>query len=381
MSDREGVSGRPLSEILKELKEKKPNIKDYRVFSLEYVPKEIFLRPQSEPIGRRILIHLEKGGGGSMMIIGDRGTGKTVTVRHLLKETEKIAINEEIPFQHFYIPAMVYRTTASILGFLASGGSPDYGRVEKLRSRGSILWAEAKNVIDSKRTVIVIDEADFLRDYTILYYLTRETQALIITISSSTKWVNNLGANILTSFQPEIVDFLPYSALELKEILLMRAKMGLETYDERGIELLSKIIADEYQGDARYGIVALRYLGEENSWDESSIREAVLTSIKNIEGFTMRRISREALELLRIVVARDKAMKQEEYSTTSLFPAWHEKTGRTKPTFHERLEELDKYGLITITERKRGIPLSISLRLRNTELIEEILKERGFPLY
>jgi len=215
--------------------------------------------------------------------------------------------------------------------------------------------------------------------------LINESSALLIMVATSTKWLDKPSVCAHLPSLVRTIEFPPYSAPELKEILLMRAKMGLKTYDERGIECLSQIIADEYEGNAWYAIRILSHLGLKNSWDKASIEDAILETIEHINPSTMKEISRDALELLLIIIEKNKTLKRGECEIKSIFSAWNKRTGKGF-IFFDLLEELEEHGLIstygggiipTPPRTKLIMPSSLYTGFRNPGFVKKILKERG----
>jgi cell division control protein 6 len=75
--------------------------------------------------------------------------------------------------------------------------------------------------------------------------------------------------------QPDHILSHEYSTEEIREILRMRAKEGLNEYGNESPGLLSALLVRDYRSDARIGIKALETLGRSNRWDEGSIKTAL----------------------------------------------------------------------------------------------------------
>jgi cell division control protein 6 len=348
--------------IFEEGIKKGENIKNNVVFRLDYVPENIYEREQYRIIGREIGVHMGKGAGSNLLLSGTRGTGKTLTVRHLLGESKKFAVERGIDLEVFYIPVRRCRNTYSILKEITSSkhGTPY-----------DTLMKRAKKKLEEKKIILALDELEFLEDMEVLYFLSRETNVMILAIATNPLWVKKLEDSIQSSFQPEPIIFPPYSTSELFEILKQRAELGLNKYDENGIEILSAVVASKFNGDARYGILALKHLGVENRWNEDAVNTAVAKSVRDLELLLLTTLSHESLDLLSILASHPDGM-----STTELFHVFGRKWDVSKPTFFTYLNDLEKQGLIGTGGGKRGKPYVVTLLLQYPELIEEELKKR-----
>jgi cell division control protein 6 len=338
------------------------NIKNNTVFRLDYLPEKIYERDQYRIIGREIGVHMGKGAGSSLLISGTRGTGKTLTVRYLLEESRKFVMERGIDLEVFYIPVRRFRNTYSILKEITSSkhGTPYDALMER-----------AKKKLEEKKIILALDEVEFLEDTEILYSLSRETNAMILAIVTNPLWIKKLEDSIQSSFQPEPIIFPPYTATELSEILRQRAELGLYEYDEKGIELLSAIVASRFNGDARYGILALKRLGKENKWDEESVNNAVAKSVRDLELLLITALSPESLDLLSMIASHPDGM-----STTELYHTFKTKWDISKPTFFTYLNDLEKQGLIGTGGGRRGKPYVVTLLLQYPELIKEEVKKK-----
>jgi len=358
--------------------EKARNIKNKDVFNLDYVPPEIFLREQAREIGKNIGLHLAKEAGDHLLVSGPRGTGKTLTVKYLLAEAQRYADSKNIDFSYYYIPVRECRTTCSILRRIT--GLPYGTPPEKLFER-------AKGIINSRKTVIVLDEVEFFRDTEkkaknengersdILYFLTRGTRSMIITITASPLWRQKLEDSVQSSFQPQVVFFPPYSTVELFEILRLRAEMGLMRWDKDGLYTLAGYISANYNGDARYGILALKHLHETNKWDEESIKKAVIKSVQDLEYLIISSLVDEKLYLLFLITQHPDGI-----TTSKLYNEFVKKYDLSKPTFFLYLGELELLSLIYAGGGVKGKPYLVTSTLRHPELVkEEAVKKMLIP--
>ena len=99
---------------------------------------------------------------------------------------------------------------------------------------------EVKNRCDemlSNKSLVVLDEVDFLQDYDILYHITSHTRANLFLLTQKVYWYKSMNdESVKSSLQPDHIVFHEYSTEEIREILRMRAKKGLNEYDKESLE-------------------------------------------------------------------------------------------------------------------------------------------------
>ncbi len=121
-------------------------------------------------------------------------------------------------------------------------------------------------------TVLVMDEIDFLvRSFgdDLLYDLTSSSDKIapgflsLIGISNDLQFKEELGARVLSRLSEEELVFPPYSATELKTILVERAGLAFNSgaYNEEAINLCAALSGSEH-GDARRAVDLLRIASE-----------------------------------------------------------------------------------------------------------------------
>lgn len=134
------------------------------------------------------------------------------------------------------------------------------------------------------KSIIILDEVDFLQDYDVLYHLSRHTRANLILPTQKVCWYKDMNDEVVkSSLQPDHVVFHEYSSDEIREILKMRADESLNKYDPDSLGLLSALLVRGYRNDARIGIKALEILGRANKWSEEAVREALMQAYVEAE--------------------------------------------------------------------------------------------------
>ena len=342
---------------------KTENIKDPRVFDVNFVPDEIYKRKEYATIAREVGAYLNRGLISHILIFGGRGTGKTATVKYLLRRAREYSHERNINANFFYASAKENQTTYNILRFILN-----------LKTGVTIkdLFDKAREAL-SGRCIIAIDEVDFLKDDDVLYFLSRETEAMVIAVATSPFWIKTLDQSVQSSFQPDIIPFPEYTAEELLQIFRQRAEMGLYRWDEAGLNLLAAIIRREYHGDTRYGIMALKHLAPLDRWDEASVREAIMKGIRELELTAVGSLSSDSLILLSKIISFSDGV-----SSSLLYKKVREELSMAKATFFSMLEDLEKKGLIAALGGKKGKPYIVTPLLHYPEIVKEELRRRDY---
>ncbi|MDA8055430.1 MAG: hypothetical protein M0Z77_07265 [Thermoplasmatales archaeon] len=157
--------------------------------------------------------------------------------------------------------------------------------------------------------------------------------------------------SVKSSLQPDHIVFHEYSTEEIREILRMRAKEGLNEYDKESLGLLSALLVRDYRSDARIGIKALEILGRSNKWDEDSIKTALKQAYVEVEGETLKNLGDRDLLILAALVKNQDTNKA--YSEVSAYSHLLLR-GVSKSTFFQSVNYLQNLGLITLIKKKIG---------------------------
>lgn len=246
--------------------------KNRDALSPDYIPEVL---PHRESQIRRlggILAHALKGSKpGNVFIYGLTGTGKTAVTKFVLRRLTLKARELNVAVKYAYIncrqsdtPYRVLADIAEALGIRVPFTGLSIAEVYRRILRG---LNEYKGVF-----IIVLDELDSLikrKGDDILYKLLRvneegiEVKVSLICITNDVKLLEILDPRVRSSLGEEEIIFPPYNALELRDILLFRAKEAFNdgVLEEDVIPLCAALAAKEH-GDARRALDLLRVAGE-----------------------------------------------------------------------------------------------------------------------
>jgi len=235
------------------------------------VLKEIFNRKIREKQISRIISHLTPILDGvhppPALIFGPTGSGKTVTLIHVLSTFQRVSERRGIGFRYYYIDLTSPKTFFGALNEVAialDSSNRKYRKgipIDHMQAK----IAEAIGPYDGFLCLLV-DEADNLRPNAdgFLTFLGKtlprkvSCRLIIILLTNRLDWEKTLDARILSFLKKTDILFEPYDALDLLEILKLRVEKAL---DEKKVELaaLRKVaaLASRETGDARKAVELL----------------------------------------------------------------------------------------------------------------------------
>lgn len=209
----------------------------------------------------------------NLFIYGTVGTGKTITMKFILNQLNDIT-KKNSKIKTIYINCKMKKVSDTEYRMLA----------QLLREVGVIvpdtglptdnLYRKFFEKIDEKKQtiIIVLDEIDMILKKIgdeFLYNLTRINSELknskisIIGITNNLSFKDDLDIRVKSSLGEEEIIFMPYDAVQLKDILTERVKDGFNdgVLGENVINKCSALAAQEH-GDARRALDILRVAGE-----------------------------------------------------------------------------------------------------------------------
>lgn len=222
----------------------------------------------------------------NIFIYGKAGCGKTLSVRHVTKEIEKHAVNNNINLRVLYINCKLKKIADTEYRLIAQL-SREYGKaIPPTGLPTDEVYKTFHNAVDSSEgiNIIILDEVDELVKKVgdeILYNLTRINDELknskisLIGISNDMVFLEALDPRVRSSLSEEEIMFAPYNALQLQDILIQRAKEAFkEGSIQAGVIEKCAAYAAREHGDARRCMELLRVAGEiaeRNNFDKVAI--------------------------------------------------------------------------------------------------------------
>ncbi len=263
------------SDFFNEYLHKKSLFKDHGALSLKFTPDNIPHREHEISLLAQILAPaLKIIKPSNVFIYGKPGTGKTLVVKNVISELNRVSSKNNLPLKIIYLNCKMSNVADTEYRIIAQL-TREFGKEVPITGLPtSEIYREFFDVVDEENQVIilVLDEIDFLVNKcgdSILYNLTRINEDLdnanlsIVGISNDIKFTNNLEPRVKSSLGEEEILFSPYDAIQLKDILEQRANMAFNenAYNKLVISKCSAYAAQQH-GDARRAIDLLRVAGE-----------------------------------------------------------------------------------------------------------------------
>jgi len=349
---------RDIRGFFEEYLDKESIFKDKKFLQASYTPDNIPHRDEQIKEIAGILAPVLRGDRPSnLFLYGKTGTGKTLSVIHVINNLKKIAKERDLPLRIAYINCKLKRVADTEYRLIATLAR-EFGQ-EDIPITGlptdEVYRMFIKHIDQDKNTVIlVLDEIDQLVKKAgdeILYNLTRintelkNTQITFIGISNDLRFANDLDPRVKSSLAEEDLNFPSYNALQLQDILHERAKEAFkEGVISEGVIAKCAAYAAREHGDARRALDLLRVAGE--LAERSGENKLTIDHIDQAEAKIENDLVVEAISTL---------PKQSQITLLAIFDLY-EKMGNEKfftgDVYELYLDYCNKSGLKALTQRR-----------------------------
>ena len=364
------------------------------------VLKEIFNRKIREKQISRIISHftpiLDGGHPPPALVFGPTGSGKTVTLIHVLSTFQRVTEKRGIGFRYYYVDLTSPKTFFGALNELAIALDSSNRKYRK----GIPIDHMQSRIVEAIGSFngflcLLIDEVDNLHPNAdgFLTFLGKtlprkvSCRLILILLTNRLDWEKTLDPRILSFLKKMDILFEPYDALDLLEILKLRVEKAL---DKKRVDLaaLRKVaaLASRETGDARKAVellakavtVAEETTGHltEHEVDIAEQRLEVDKTVALIKALAVQQ--RVALQGCYAVLSKIK----KKVSTGQAYEAYTNICNRdqvrplTQRRFSDIIGFLDLYGLINarvISKGRYGSTRDISGSL-NGEVVKHLLE-------
>ncbi|MEK6963030.1 MAG: AAA family ATPase [Nanoarchaeota archaeon] len=324
------------------LKSDQTIIKNENALDFEFIPKLIPHREKEQfQVASCVKPLLAKRNGRNLVIHGPPGVGKTVAVRHVLKELEEQT--EEVNL--FYVNCWKNNSSYKIALEICE----QFGFKFVQNKKASDLFKVIAAHVNKSSGVFVFDEIDKIEEQDFLYFVLEEIyKKSVILITNFNSWLLELDERIKSRLMPELMEFKQYNRLEVDSILRQRITYAFfeNVWKE---EAINKVVdkAAEIK-DIRSGIFLLKEAALQAEERSSKKVEAIDAekAIGKLTGFTAKNkeeLEEEAKFILEIVSTNSGK------KIGDLFRIYQEKGGKmVYKTFQRKIHQLDEGSFVTL---------------------------------
>lgn len=333
----------------------------------------------------------------SIFLYGKTGTGKTLLSRLITKQLTFEAGEIGISVKCCHINCEVVRSDTEVFKAVNRLILDDESGL-----KGGVSMTSHFNVfcrlvnLYKGILIIILDEVDKLKNPDIINIFSRikengysERNLCIVGITNDLNFVNNLDPRTKSSLAQSEIVFYPYNAIQLGDILQVRAKQAFrESAIDENVIALSAAYAAQEHGDARRAIDILRISGEiadaqgSDKVTENHVNEArnriehdkiteVVGTLPMQTKFILASCVIEGLKTLQPVVTGTVYLTYKELATKAGIDVL------TQRRATDLISELDMLGIITariISKGKYGRTRQISLNA-DQKLVASLLKQ------
>ena len=315
------------------------------VLDYDYMPKLVPYREnQQHFIAQCIKPLLSKRNARNLFIYGGAGVGKTVCIKHVLRELQE----EYSDVVHLiYINCWKKDTSFKIVNDVCE----QIGYSWTHNKRTDELVSVISSIVNKKSAVIVLDEADKLKDFDFLYsFLEDIYRKTIILITNEKDLLVNLDARVRSRLNAEILEFKPYNKEETEGILKERVEYAFvkNTLSKEAFELICEKSFEA--GDIRSGLYLLREAANiaELSFSQNIDINHAKSAIEKFEEFSAKDIlemASDQKDILSIIKENSGTLIKD------IFDIYQKSGGqKTYRTFQRKIEELKKANFIELKE-------------------------------
>ena len=246
--------------------------KDELVLDYEYLPHVLkFREEQQQHIATVIKPLFQNRMGANLIIIGKPGIGKSAACKHVLRDMEQYSDKIYGVYVNCWKHDTIYKVLVEICNQIG------YKWVQNKKTNE--LMKEIASILNKKAAVIILDEADKLKEEQVVYHLLEDIyKKCIIMIANEKDFLSHMDDRTRSRLIPEVLEFQPYSRRETYEILEERREgayfPNVLTNDQ--LEIISEKTYE--MEDLRTGLFLLKETG--NAAETRSSRKIEIQDVE-----------------------------------------------------------------------------------------------------
>lgn len=332
--------------------------KNKSVLQSNHKPEEILHREEQIRQVALILAPILRGERTSnLFLYGNTGTGKTLSISHVKEELlKRYRKGSDFKLRIEYLNCKLKKVSDTEYRILAELIRKIGGSVPETGLPTETVYNRFIELVDKEKQffVLILDEidqaikkisSDFLYNLTRLNSELSKAQICIIGISNDLTFLDGLDPRVRSSLSEEEIIFPPYNAIQLQEILSIRAEKAFkEKVLEEGVIAKCAAFAAREHGDARRALDLLRIAGELSERDGS---KKIL--LKHIDEANTK-IERD--NIIEIIKTEPKQFQFVLHSIIDLYEKNKDKPIFTGDVYHHYQETCKKNKFEILTQRR-----------------------------
>lgn len=316
---------------------------DLEALDFDHQPKLVpYREAQQFKIAECIQPLFQKRPGKNLLIHGKPGLGKTVSLKHVLNEIEEKGMDDQV------LPIYVNCWKKDTSYKLALDLCEQLGYKFILNKNTDTLIKEITKMLNKLGTVIILDEADKLKEVDVLYSIIEDVpKKSLILITNDHSWYHKQDARLKSRISIQELEFQPYSLDQVAGILKQRIDYALVpgVLDESAFQLISQKTFESK--DLRKGLSFIREAG--NLAEEQSSKQILLShadaACKRLEEQNTKeeKVEPSQKEILDVV------KENQGERLTTVYEKHKEKNpkyDKSYKTFKRSIDNLEKKGIL-----------------------------------
>lgn len=367
--------------------------RDKKFFQLNFIPDKVYESEEMGEVAKFFADFIDYDFSDAIFLVGPSGTGKTLSVRYLMREMMELVDGSSVGVS--YLNCRAFGTKYAAIRRIGL----DLGAEIPARGLGASDAYERmfERMRNYEKVLIVLDEVEKLKGFdNLIYNLTRASEVYGVEVPISLIFISNnihlfklLDEATSSSLNMRSIVFDRYDADELYEIIKYRAEMGLnpEFYDDSTLRYIAAKSA-RHSGDARLAISSLYRSAEFCEEREVPLTKEVVDktfkeAVEEVELDTLRKIHFHALLVL-YAISRIVKNEEESVYVKDAYEEYKKVCEKMREEcmsymhFHNHLSYLQSLDTVLLTREKGergGYRVSVHLNIP-PEGVGRVVRER-----